>query len=92
MARADEQPDPGDTSTATTAAVVTQAGDEYTTRGQTRLATRRGYRFQPSNKDLPEVTASGISVTATDADAILRESDAVRGTVYKVDTDQDQEG
>lgn len=59
---------------------------EYETRGRTRVATRKGYRFKPSNKDLPEIHSGGVNMTSDEADAVVEESG---GVVFIV---QDQEG
>lgn len=64
------------------------SAEEYTTQGKTTVATRRGYRFVPSNKDLPMITHDGIRVTADEADALVEESD---GLVYKVLADENKE-
>ena len=85
MATSDEQPT-GD------AIVVNQEGEEYKTQGRTRLATRHGVRFQPSDKSLPVITSAGVFVTAVQAEAIKAESRSAGGTVYQVETDQNQEG
>lgn len=61
--------------------------EDYSTKGQTTVATRRGYRFAPSNKEIPMVTSLGIKVTAEQADALVTESD---GLVFKVE-DKDGE-
>jgi hypothetical protein len=50
------------------------APEEYTTRGQTTVATRRGYRFASSNQDLPVITSDGIKMTKSEADAVVAES------------------
>jgi hypothetical protein len=84
MARADQQP-----TEETTVEVVTQAGDEYKTQGQTRVATRHGYAFRPSNQDLPEITSAGVNVTKDQAEVILAESATVDGGVFLI---QNEEG
>lgn len=57
------------------------APEEYTTRGQTVVATRRGYRFASSNKDLPVITSDGIKMTKDEADAVVAESDGFASIV-----------
>jgi hypothetical protein len=60
------------------------------TQGRTRLATRRGYRFAPSDKDLPVITSSGVNVSASQAADIIAEADAdTEGLVYKVQDEED---
>lgn len=71
----------------TNAVVVTQSGEEYTTRGQTRLATRHGHEFRPSDLSIPTITSDGVNVTAEQAEALLKESKTVGGTVYQVKED-----
>ena len=56
--------------------------EDYSTRGQTTVATPRGYRFAPSDKEVPVVTHAGLKVTAEQADALVSESD---GLVFKVE-------
>lgn len=51
--------------------------EDYETRGQTTVATRRGYRFAPQDKDLPVITSDGIKVTAEQAKALVEESDGL---------------
>lgn len=80
MARADQQP-----AEETTDPVVTQAGEEYKTQGQTRVATRHGYAFRPSNQDLPEITSDGVNVTKDQAAEVLAESDQYDGHVFLVE-------
>lgn len=61
--------------------------DEYSTQGKTTVATRRGYRFVPSDKDLPVITHAGTKVTAEQADALIEESNGlVRKVEPKADT------
>lgn len=55
--------------------------EDYSTKGQTTVATRRGYRFAPSNKDLPVITAAGVKVTADQAQALVDESNGVVSVV-----------
>jgi len=69
--------------------ITTQEGEQYTTRGQTRLATRHGYRFRPSDTNLPEVTSAGINVTKDQADLVLAESEKVGGHVYLVEIEKE---
>jgi hypothetical protein len=61
--------------------------DEYTTQGKTTVATRRGYRFVPSDKDLPVITHAGVKVTSDQATQLIDESD---GLVRKVDPDNEE--
>lgn len=69
---------------------VTQTGEPFETQGRTRLATRRGYRFAPSDKDLPVITSTGVNVTAAQADAIIAEADGdTEGLVFKVDNTEE---
>lgn len=51
--------------------------EDYSTRGHTTVATRRGYRFAPSNKDIPVVTHEGLNVTKEQASELVTESDGV---------------
>ena len=60
--------------------------EDYSTRGQTTVATRRGYRFVPSNKSLPVVTHDGVKVTIEDAEALTSES---KGIVFVVNKDEE---
>lgn len=60
--------------------------EDYSTRGQTTVATRRGWRFAPSDKDLPVVTHAGVKVTSEQARSLVQESG---GLVQIVD---DKEG
>ena len=47
---------------------------EYETRGQTTVATRRGYRFVPSDKELPVIHSGGVKMSREAADALLDEA------------------
>ena len=47
---------------------------EYETRGKTTVATRRGYRFVPSDKDLPVIHSGGVKVTAEVAAQLIEEA------------------
>jgi len=62
------------------------AAEDYKTRGQTTVATRRGYRFVPSNKDLPVVTDQGVKMTKEDAEAAVAESN---GRAFIVSNDDE---
>lgn len=74
----------------TTSQPVTQTGEPFETQGRTRLATRRGYRFAPSDKDLPVVTSAGVNVTASQASDIIAEADGdTEGLVYRVQDEED---
>lgn len=81
---------PQDQPEAGTGEVTTQSGEQYTTRGQVRLATRQGYRFRPSNKDLPEITPEGVNMSRENADAVLDESDQNDGFVFEVTDDNEE--
>ena len=50
------------------------SSEDYTTRGQTVVATRRGYRFTPEDKSIPVITRDGVKVTKEQADALVAES------------------
>lgn len=58
------------------------AEEDYKTNGTTTVATRPGYRFVPSDKDLPVVTSKGVKMTKENADKTVKES---RGRVRIVD-------
>lgn len=60
--------------------------EHYETRGQTTVATRRGYAFVPSDKNVPVITAEGVQVTKDQADAIVNESN---GRVHIVEDQED---
>lgn len=62
--------------------------EDYETKGRTTVATRRGYRFVPTNKDLPVVTSTGLKVTAEEAEALVSES---KGLVSIVTNDENKE-
>lgn len=65
---------------------VSQTGKPFETQGRTRLATRRGYRFAPSDQDLPVITSTGVNVTEQQAKAIIEEADSdTEGLVFKVE-------
>lgn len=51
--------------------------EDYDTRGQTTVATRRGYRFAPSDKNVPVITNTGVKVTADQAEALVKESNGM---------------
>lgn len=92
MARVPEPTEPENMTETTVAGdpvspVRTQAGQEYETRGQVRLATKRGYVFAPSNKDLPVVTPLGVAYTRENADKILAEATRANVTVAEVKED-----
>ena len=70
-------------------ATTTQAGEEYKTQGQTRVATQHGYAFRPSNQDLPVIDHLGVNVTKEQAEAVLQESERSDGRVYLVDTTEE---
>lgn len=60
--------------------------EEYSTKGKTTVATRRGYAFVSSNRDLPVITHDGVQMTAEEADFVVAESDG------EVEIRTDQEG
>lgn len=62
--------------------------EDYDTRGQTTVATPRGYRFSSSDKEIPVIDVHGVQVTSAQADALIKESDDL---VYKVVTPADQD-
>lgn len=63
--------------------------DGYTTKGQTTVATRRGYRFVPSNKDLPVVTSAGLKMTKDEAEAVVAESGGLASIVTNNESEED---
>lgn len=65
--------------------------EDYDTRGQTTVATPRGYAFASSNKDVPVITHAGVKVTADVANELVAESDEVNGGVYIVTNDDTSE-
>lgn len=73
-------PDEGDT----TAPVADDrpSAEEYSTQGKTQVATRPGYAYNSADKSLPTITATGVKVTADQAQALVEESDG-RVTVVK---------
>lgn len=81
----------GDAANAAPPEPVTQTGEPYQTRGQTRLATRHGQIFVSSNEDLPQITSEGVNMTADEAEAVLAEAATVGidGLVFKVETKED---
>lgn len=64
--------------------------EEYSSTGQTVLATRRGYRFAPSNKDIPVITAKGVNMSSTDAEAVLAEAKTTGVVVFKVEKNEEE--
>ena len=60
---------------------------EYTTRGQTKVATKRGWRFAPKDKDLPVITSAGVFVTREQAEALVEESDGLVKVVAETKED-----
>lgn len=61
---------------------------EYETRGQTVVATRRGYAFASNDTDIPVITHDGVKVTKEQADALVDESS---GEVY-IRNNESEEG
>lgn len=59
--------------------LVTQSGEEFSSRGKTVIRTRAGYAFAPSDKDLPLITAAGVTVSAEEAEAIMAEANEAFG-------------
>lgn len=59
--------------------------EDYETRGQTTVATRRGYAYVPSDKSLPMITSAGVKMTKSAADALVAESDENDGGVFVVE-------
>lgn len=62
--------------------------ENYKTQGQTVVATRVGYAYNDSSGKIPTITSSGIKVSATEAAALVDESN---GRVFIV-TDNNEEG
>lgn len=68
---------------------VAQDGSEYTTRGETKVATRPGREFRGSNKSLPTITPEGVKVTADQADKLIEEANRYHsGLVFKVEDEK----
>jgi hypothetical protein len=65
---------------------------DYKTRGQTTVATRRGYAVAPSDKSLPVVTSDGVKMTKEQAEAVVKESNGRAFIKGSGDADQDEEG
>lgn len=71
---------PGDVEAAQAAATASEPGtervsaDDYSTNGKTKVATPRGYRFEPSDKSIPVINHEGVLVTAEQAATIVEES------------------
>lgn len=63
--------------------------EDYDTKGQTTVATRRGYAFAPSNKAIPVITEAGIKMTREQADEVVAESDRSDGKVFIVEDKED---
>lgn len=72
---------------------TTVGGDEWQTQGRTTVATRSGYQFHPTNKDLPVITPEGVNMTAAEADEVLAEaaSTHVEDLAHRVTTEKDGE-
>lgn len=66
---------------------VSQA--DYETRGQTTVATRRGYRFVPSDKEIPVITSAGVKVTAEQAEELVEASKNTSAAVHVVKDKED---
>lgn len=71
----------------------TVAGDKYTTKGQTKVATPMGRAFRSANEDLPLITAAGVYMTADEANEVIAEAGyentAVDGLVFKVEKNEE---
>lgn len=50
------------------------AEEDYKTNGTTTVATRPGFRFVPSNEELPVVTSKGVKMTQKQADEVVAQS------------------
>lgn len=59
--------------------------EHYDTQGRTTVATRRGYRFAPSDKALPVVTHRGVKMSKDAADEVVAESNGVVHVVEDID-------
>lgn len=69
---------------------VTQAGDEFKSRGKVRVAARYGNAFAPADKDLPVIDHTGVNLTREQADAVIAEANtAEQGLVFEV-TEEDE--
>lgn len=63
--------------------------EDYNMRGRTTVATPRGYAFVPSDTDVPVVTHEGVTVTAEQAEAIVAESDVLKGRAFIVNPNEE---
>lgn len=71
------------------AELQTQSGDDYSTKGNTVVATRPGHEFNGSDKALPTITPQGVKVTAEQADKLIEEAGLYgSGLVFKVENDE----
>lgn len=64
---------------------------EYSSTGQTVLATRRGYRFAHTNKDIPVIDSEGVAMSDAEAAVILEEADKAEVHVFKVEANKEGE-
>lgn len=62
--------------------------EDYETRGQTTVRTRRGRAFVPSDKNLPIVRSTGLKVTKEQAETLVEESN---GLVFIDSSDESEE-
>ena len=65
---------------------------EYETKGKTTVATRHGYRFASSNKDVPVIHSGGVKVTKEVADELVKESKDSRAEVRIVEDSDEKKG
>lgn len=64
--------------------------EDYESRGQTTLATERGYAFVSSDESVPVITHTGVNVSADVAEAVLEESARLDGKVFKRNNDDEE--
>lgn len=62
--------------------------EQYSTRGQTTVATRHGVVFVPSNEALPAITPRGVKMSKEDADKVVGES---RGRAFIRNTESEED-
>lgn len=65
--------------------------EDFDTKGKTTVATRRGYAFNPSNKDLPQITSAGVKMTKDQADEVVAESANSKAAAFIVSDDENKE-
>jgi hypothetical protein len=70
---------------------VATADEASNTEGETLLATPFGYAFASSDNSLPLITHEGVTVSASEAEFILLESDEHDGKVYVVKNETEKE-